>query len=77
MSQLVADDVFEYLKRECARLTNGYCSTLNCLKRGGYQGVPVNVENWKTPYEIATCEPYEAFQALKDQKDVDIDPSLS
>lgn len=54
----------EWLKPQCARLMYGRCTTLYCLKRGGYTGEPADAG-------IATCEPYELFTLLprvSDQK---------
>ena len=47
------------LKAECNRYTNGQCSTLACLKRGGYQ------RGDKPDYETATCERHEQVMALE------------
>ena len=48
----------EWLKAQCNRYVNGQCSTLTCLKRGGYvRGTPPN-------YDTATCEPHEILTEL-------------
>jgi hypothetical protein len=49
----------KWLKTECNRLANGQCTTLACLKRGGYQlgTAPVDVS-------IATCEAFEMSNAI-------------
>src|SRR5687767_11846150 len=49
----------EYLKSQCNRYANSECTTLSCMKRGGFvPGVPA------TP-EIATCEYHESITALE------------
>lgn len=50
-------DVVEWLTEQCSRLKNGRCSTLGCLRRGGYVGPPAS-------YDIATCEAYEIFEVV-------------
>lgn len=49
----------EYLKQKCNRYTNGMCSALACLMRGGY--VPGHP---RPNYEMATCEPHEILSEL-------------
>jgi hypothetical protein len=50
----------KFLTEQCNRLKNGQCSTLRCLKRGGYP------EKGKT-HELATCEAYEIYLLLKEK----------
>lgn len=58
-TRVVKDDVFDnWLKPMCSRLMHGRCTTLYCLKRGGYTGEPADAS-------IATCEAYESYNALK------------
>jgi len=52
----------EFLKSQCNRLKNGQCSTLRCLKRGGYP------EKGKT-VDVATCEAYEIYLLLKNAEE--------
>ena len=50
----------EWLKYQCNRYANGQCSTLACLRRGGYKrgDVPVN-------YDLATCHAHEVLVELE------------
>jgi hypothetical protein len=48
----------KFLTEQCNRLKNGQCTTLSCLKRGGYP------EKGKT-VDVATCEAYEIYLLLK------------
>lgn len=49
----------EWAKSQCNRYVNGQCSTLGCMKRGGYKrGEPV------ADYDMATCEAHETVKAL-------------
>ena len=47
----------EWLKDQCNRYVNGQCSTLSCLRRGGYK-----VGGYS--YDIATCNPHEIILKL-------------
>lgn len=59
----VKSDVLDnWLKPMCSRLMYGRCTTLYCLKRGGYTGEPSDAS-------IATCEAYESYNALSGQSD--------
>lgn len=55
----VKPDIADWLKLQCQRLRYGRCTTLYCLRRGGYTG-----KGGPTDYSIATCEPYEVYNAL-------------
>lgn len=49
----------EWLKSQCNRYVNGFCSTRACMVRGGYKpGITVD-------YECATCEPHEILIELQ------------
>ena len=51
------DEHKQFLTENCNRLKYGKCSTLGCLRRGGYtKGAP--------DYNQATCIPFEIFQEL-------------
>lgn len=59
----IKPDVLDgWLKPQCSRLMYGRCTTLYCLRRGGYTGEPADAS-------IATCEAYESFNALTAQSD--------
>lgn len=55
----VKPDIADWLKPQCQRLRYRRCTTLYCLRRGGYIG-----KGGPTDYSIATCEPYEIYNAL-------------
>jgi hypothetical protein len=57
-------ELHEWLKPQCSRLLYGQCSTLRCLKRGGY------VRPGPVDYNIATCEPYEIEAEIAKAADV-------
>lgn len=54
----------EWLKDQCNRYRNGQCSTLSCLKRGGY------TRGTKPNYEKATCHPYETIVELEQLREI-------
>lgn len=58
------EDTQEWLKSECNRYTNGSCSTLKCLLRGGYQRGKT-----KPNYDLATCHAYELLQEFAKRKE--------
>lgn len=49
----------EWLKDQCNRYLNGFCSTSSCLKRGGL------VADDPRGYEAATCHAHEVLQELE------------
>ena len=59
---MLKPDVVPWLKKLCNRFTNGYCGSLWCLQRGGYQrGYKYGPEG----YEMSTCEPHEVVQEFE------------
>lgn len=48
----------DYLRSQCSRFISGQCTTLRCIRRGGYSG-----SGGYNP-EIATCEYWEAVAAV-------------
>lgn len=53
----IKPDVHTWLKESCSRLVHGQCTTARCIERGGWTG-------GKYDPSIATCEAYEAYNAL-------------
>lgn len=51
----------EFLKSQCNRYVNGYCSTRKCLVRGGWK-VGMN-------QDVATCESHEILVELESLRD--------
>lgn len=47
-------------EKSCNRYVNGYCSTLRCLRRGGYE-----INSGPCDHAIATCEEHETAIALR------------
>lgn len=54
----------EWLKSQCNRYPNGYCSTVKCLKDGGYVRGDKDFDRNR-----ATCEPHEILLELENLKD--------
>ena len=52
------DSLRAWLNPQCSRLMYGRCTTLYCLRRGGYAGEPADAS-------MATCEPYEIYNLLQ------------
>jgi hypothetical protein len=59
----------EWLKDQCNRYTNGQCSTLSCLRRGGYKRGQVPVD-----YQLATCHAHEIVRKLELLDEINQDP---
>lgn len=56
---MTREQVLKSLKSECNRFVNGQCTTLACMKRGGYtSGIPGT-------YDQATCAEREAVLAIQ------------
>lgn len=52
--------------KQCNRYANGFCSTLNCMKRGGY----VRGESRPGDREMATCEAHELYCELLELRQI-------
>lgn len=61
----VDEDVHDWLKEQCSRLMYGQCSTLSCLRRGGYKPSGDRTADYVSRINLATCEAYEIKQALR------------
>lgn len=57
----------EWLEHQCDRLTYGKCTTLSCLKRGGYDKSKSYGNSADAVYELATCIPREIYTELFQQ----------
>lgn len=56
------------LSNQCNRYVNGFCASLKCLNRGGYDRTNIKLD--KPPdYNLATCEIHEAILQIKDLKE--------
>lgn len=59
-------DQREFLADQCSRLRHGRCTTVRCLKRGGWRRNDPRIE--AMPYDekmaLATCEAYEIHRLL-------------
>lgn len=55
----------DFLKQQCNRYTNGICTTLHCMLRGGYVRGPHKPEEVQACYDKATCEPHEILCELE------------
>lgn len=54
----------QILSNQCNRYVNGFCATLYCLNRGGYDKKNIKLD--KSPdYNLATCEIHEAILEIK------------
>lgn len=62
----------QILSKECNRYVNGFCATLSCLKRGGFDTknlpppIPSLIEkSYKELVDKSTCEIHEAILEVR------------